>query len=80
MNRGITKQHVIVYKLLVSDGRGVMNREAFEKLGREGMIDMASQPFSHDDKEKGGERVSLTNASGRSKRLRGETIDKNRVK
>jgi hypothetical protein len=41
-------------------------------------FDIASQAFFHDDKEKGGKRVPLTDASGRRERLGGYSINQNR--
>ena len=47
LHRWISKNHIVINKLLVCNGRGVVNKESLEMVGVKGIFEVAPQAFCH---------------------------------
>jgi len=73
----MAKKHVIIHKLLVGESRGVGKGESSQLLGMKKFFEASSKSLCHNDEQKGGEGMTLSNSSGGVKGGGRDPIDQN---
>ena len=60
----MTEKHIVVNKLLMSNGIGPVDCDASEAFDAQSMGDAATETLCHEYKKKGGEGIPLPDTSG----------------
>ena len=73
----MAKKHVIIHELLVGERKGVGKRESSQLLGMKSFFEASSKSLRHNDEQKEGEGITLSNSSGGVKGGGRDPIDQN---
>ena len=68
LNKWKAKEHIIINKLLVGCGVGSVKGDTTHFPREDSMMNKFAETFRHENENEGGERVALSNTSGRHKR------------
>ena len=76
LDQGISKEDIVIYKLLVRNRRDIKKTKASDIAINKFNLQQPPQPFCHKVEEKGGKGITLMDSSGRGECGRGRNIDK----